>query len=33
VRTEIIRGQRRRLADFALPRVETRLRDVLAEFA
>jgi glycosyltransferase involved in cell wall biosynthesis len=33
VRTEIIRGQRRRLADFALPRVEARLHDVLAEFA
>lgn len=33
VRTEIIHGQRRRLADFALSRVETRLRDVLAEFA
>ena len=33
VRTDIIQGQRRRLADFALPRVESRLRDVLAEFA
>lgn len=33
VRTEIIQGQRRRLADFALPRVEARLHDVLAEFA
>lgn len=33
VRTEIIRGQRRRRADFALTRVEARLRDVLAEFA
>jgi L-malate glycosyltransferase len=33
VRTEIIAGQRRRLADFALPRVEARLRDVLAEFS
>ena len=33
VRTDIIQGQLRRLADFALPRVESRLRDVLAEFA
>ena len=33
VRTEIIAGQRRRLAAFARPRVEARLRDVLAEFA
>ena len=33
VRTGIIRGQRRRLADFALTRVEARLRDVVAEFA
>ena len=33
VRTEIIRGQRRRLADFALTRVAARLREVVAEFA
>ncbi|MGB2717809.1 MAG: glycosyltransferase family 4 protein [Vicinamibacterales bacterium] len=33
VRTEIIRGQRRRLADFALTRIAARLRDVVAEFA
>ena len=33
VRTRILEGQRRRLADFALSRVETRLRGVLAEFA
>jgi glycosyltransferase involved in cell wall biosynthesis len=33
VRRGIIEGQRRRLADFAPPRLEARLRDVLAEFA
>jgi glycosyltransferase involved in cell wall biosynthesis len=33
VREGIIHGQRRRLADFALPRVESQLRDLLADFA
>jgi glycosyltransferase involved in cell wall biosynthesis len=33
VRRTIIHGQRRRLADFALPRIEARLRELLAEYA
>jgi glycosyltransferase involved in cell wall biosynthesis len=33
VRRGIIHGQRRRLADFALPRIETRLHELLAELA
>ena len=33
VRSGVVEGQRRRLADFALPRVETRLREVLTQFA
>jgi glycosyltransferase involved in cell wall biosynthesis len=33
VRSGVIEGQRRRLADFALSRVETRLREVLSQFA
>ena len=33
VRAGVIEGQRQRLNDFALPRVETRLREVLTQFA